>query len=282
MSVISINKLNISYGNHKVLQDVTVNMSGNQIIAILGPSGCGKTTLLKSLNRLLDFNEQVRVDGDILIGGTNINDPTVDVIDLRKKVGFLSQRPFPLPMSIYDNIAFGPKLHRLSDEQVQRQVEEREKKHNILNGSMQDSPLMKDSKRNKAMDHLVEYYLRLAGLWNEVKDRLPAPASQLSIGQQQRLALARALAVEPEIILADEPTSALDPISAKLVENQFTLLKRDYTIIVVTHILRQARRLADYVIFLYMGELVEHGPSADFFNSPKDERTIAYIKGEIS
>jgi phosphate transport system ATP-binding protein len=141
---------------------------------------------------------------------------------------------------------------------------------------------MKDSKRNKAMDHLVEYYLRLAGLWNEVKDRLPAPASQLSIGQQQRLALARALAVEPEIILADEPTSALDPISAKLVENQFTLLKRDYTIIVVTHILRQARRLADYVIFLYMGELVEHGPSADFFNSPKDERTIAYIKGEIS
>jgi phosphate transport system ATP-binding protein len=132
------------------------------------------------------------------------------------------------------------------------------------------------------MDHLVEYYLRLAGLWNEVKDRLHAPASQLSIGQQQRLALARALAVEPEIILADEPTSALDPISAKLVENQFTLLKRDYTIIVVTHILRQARRLADYVIFLYMGELVEHGPSAEFFNSPKDERTIAYIKGEIS
>jgi phosphate transport system ATP-binding protein len=281
MSYISINNLNISYGSHKVLQDITVNISGSQIIAILGPSGCGKTTLLKSLNRLLDLNEQVHIDGHILIDGTNIYDPAVDIIDLRKKVGFLSQRPFPLPMSIYDNIAFGPKLHRLNDQQVQRQIAEMEKKHNILNGSIYDSWVVKGSKNN-AMECLVEYYLRLAGLWNEVKDRLHAPASQLSIGQQQRLALARALAVEPEVILADEPTSALDPISAKMVETQFKLLKRDYTIIVVTHILRQARRLADYVIFLYMGELIEHGPSADFFNNPQDERTIAYIRGEIS
>jgi phosphate transport system ATP-binding protein len=282
MSHISLSNLTVSYGDHRVLQNITVDIPDRRIIAILGPSGCGKTTLLKSLNRLLDLYEDVRIDGDVLIDGLNIYDPEADILALRKKVGFLSQRPYPLPMSIYDNIAFGPRVHRMNGQQVLRQIEALEKNNSML-GSFPDVNREIDrSRKNYEMDYLVEYYLRLAGLWEEVKDRLHAPAARLSVGQQQRLALARALAVEPEVILADEPTSALDPVSAQLIEKQFVLLKANYTIIVVTHILRQARRLADYVIFLYMGELVEHGPAESFFGSPQDERTKAYISGEIS
>jgi phosphate transport system ATP-binding protein len=282
MSHISLKNLSVSYGTHKALRNITVDIPDRQVIAILGPSGCGKTTLLKSLNRLLDLQEGVEIKGDVKIDGVNIYDPEADILALRKKVGFLSQRPYPLPMSIYDNVAFGPKIHRITGQQVLRQIEALEK-NNAAPGSFLDIDRRADlSGKSAAMDYLVEYYLRLAGLWDEVKDRLHAPAARLSVGQQQRLSLARAMAVEPEVILADEPTSALDPVSAQLIEKQFKLLKSRYTIVVVTHILRQARRLADYVIFMYMGELVEHGKTDLFFNSPKDERTIAYISGEIS
>jgi phosphate transport system ATP-binding protein len=282
MSHISLNKLTVSYGNHEVLRNITVDIPDRQIIAILGPSGCGKTTLLKSLNRLLDLNEEVNISGDVILDGINIYDPQADILALRKKVGFLSQRPYPLPMSIYDNIAFGPRIHRMNGQQVLRQIELLEKNNTMLGSFSGFNPRIDRSYKNSEMDYLVEYYLRLAGLWEEVKDRLNAPAARLSVGQQQRLALARALAVEPEVVLADEPTSALDPVSASLIEKQFKLLKSNYTIVVVTHILRQAKRLADYVIFLYMGELVEHGPAASFFGSPQDERTKAYISGEIN
>jgi len=273
MSHISIHNLYVTYGNQKALQNITIEIPDSQITAIIGPSGCGKTTLLKSLNRLLELNDDVKVTGKVLIDGENIYNPKTDLLALRKKVGFLSQRPYPLPMSIYENIAFGPKIHRLTGEQIIKQIQ-----------GLSSSDVLKidNIKNNDPMDMLVECYLSLAGLWDEVKDRLNEPASRLSIGQQQRLALARALAIEPEVILADEPTSALDPISAQLIEKQFKLLKKRYTIVVVTHILRQAKRIADYVIFLYMGELIEHGEAKNFFQDPKDQRTKAYISGEIS
>ena len=282
MPHIRVRKLTTSYGDHKAIKEITVDIPDGQITAIIGPSGCGKTTLLKSLNRLIDLYDETSVEGEVFIDDENIYDPKADVLSLRKKVGFLSQRPFPLPMSIYDNIAFGPRIHRVNGRELLRQIEELEK-YIPMNAAQPEgasaSPISGDK---RAMDMLVEYYLRLAGLWDEVKDRLHQPAAKLSIGQQQRLALARALAIEPRVILADEPTSALDPISARLVEQQFRLLKKDYTIVVVTHILRQARRIADYVIFLYMGELIEHGPAEQFFGSPQDPKTRAYITGEIS
>ncbi len=282
MSHISLRNLTITYGSHKVLQGISVDIPDSQITTIIGPSGCGKTTLLKSLNRLLDLNEEVKVTGDVLIDGVNTYDPNADILALRKKVGFLSQRPYPLPMSIYDNIAFGPRIHRMKDDEIERQLFDL-RKQSFMAPSEENSPFpSRKTTRAGQMDLLVESYLRLSGLWDEVKDRLHAPASLLSIGQQQRLALARALAVEPEVILADEPTSALDPISAQLIEKRFKMLKEKYTIVVVTHILRQARRIADYAIFLYLGELVEHGPAEGFFSAPCDTRTKAYISGEIS
>jgi phosphate transport system ATP-binding protein len=282
MSIIHLKQLSVSYGRHEVIRDMTLDIPERQIIAIIGPSGCGKTTVLKSINRLLDLNEDVRVGGNILIDGTSIYDDGADVIDLRKKVGFLPQRPYPLPMSIYDNIAFGPKIHQLDVGEALRRLAEHDTFHYTFDECLKHKEEGGRGGKKGEMDLLVEYYLRLAGLWEEVKERLHAPASKLSIGQQQRLALARVLAIEPEVILADEPTSALDPISAKLVEARFKILKQDYTIIVVTHILRQARRLADYIVFLYMGDLVEHGPAGRFFSDPQDEKTKAYISGEIS
>ncbi len=245
MPHIRLEHVSIAYGSHAVLQDVSMEIPDGGIVAIIGPSGCGKTTLLKSINRLLDLEDDVHVEGRVFIDGEDIYAPGADLLALRKKVGFLSQRPYPLPMSIADNVAFGPRIHGLPEPDL-------------------------------------EHHLTRAGLWDEVKMRLDAPAAGLSIGQQQRLALARALAVEPEVILADEPTSALDPLSVKLVEAQFQALKRDYTVVLVTHILRQARRLADYVVFFYDGRLVEHGPAATFFDQPKDPRTQAYVHGEIS
>jgi phosphate transport system ATP-binding protein len=282
MSHISLNNLSITYGDHKVLQDITVDIPDGRITTIIGPSGCGKTTLLKSLNRLLDLNEDVKVTGKIFIDGVNTYDPNADILALRKKVGFLSQRPYPLPMSIYDNIAFGPRVHRMSDAEIGKQLSDLEEQNLLPPTEANGAGARRRMKRDGLMDLLVESYLCLAGLWDEVKDRLHSPASRLSIGQQQRLALARALAVEPEVILADEPTSALDPISAQLIESRFRVLKEKYTIVVVTHILRQARRISDYALFLYLGELVEYGPAEQFFNAPKDKRTQAYISGEIS
>ncbi len=282
MPHISLSNLTISYGNQKVLQNVTVDIPNNQVTTIIGPSGCGKTTLLKSLNRLVDLYDEINVQGEVRIDGANIYDPRADVLALRKKVGFLSQKPYPLPMSIRDNITFGPRIHEMNGKNVLDQIQKLEKHIPIdslcPNGRQKETK----SKKNPEMAYLVEYYLRLAGLWDEVRERLNAPATQLSIGQQQRLALARALAVEPEVILADEPTSALDPISAQLIEKQLKILKNHYTIVVVTHILRQARRIADYVIFFYLGELVEHGPAEQVFTAPRDPRTRAYISGEIS
>jgi phosphate transport system ATP-binding protein len=282
MPHISLLNVSIAYGDHPVLRDLTVDIPDGQITAIIGPSGCGKTTLLKSLNRLIDLYEDVKIEGKVLIDGVNIYDPSVDLLTLRKKVGFLSQKPYPLPMSIYDNIAFGPRIHGMNGEQLLGQIRELEKQIAPQSPPPHLEPRAPRKTKDAEMGMLIESYLRLAGLWDEVKDRLHGPASRLSIGQQQRLALARALAVDPEVILADEPTSALDPISAKLIENQFRLLKKNYSIVVVTHILRQARRIADYVIFLYLGELVEHGPAEQVFSSPRDKRTQAYISGEIS
>ncbi|MGB9864120.1 MAG: phosphate ABC transporter ATP-binding protein [Candidatus Saccharicenans sp.] len=247
---ISLKKVNVFYGKNQVLKNISLQIPERRITVIIGPSGCGKTTLLKCFNRLLDEVEEVRVEGEILVDGKNIYDPDVDVTLVRKKMGLLSQKPQVLPMSIYDNVAFGPRLHGLKDK--------------------------------KALDRVVEKYLRLAGLWEEVKDRLGEPAHRLSIGQQQRLCLARGLAVEPEILLCDEPTSALDPQSSRNVEAQLLRLKENYTIVLVTHILRQAKRLADYVAFLYLGELIEFGPASEVLTSPQDPRTRAYITGEIS
>ncbi len=282
MPHISLRNLNISYGRHAALQDVTVDIPDGQITAIIGPSGCGKTTLLKSLNRLVDLNEEVTVTGQVLIDGQNIFDPRADVLALRKKVGFLSQKPYPLPMSIYDNIAYGPRIHRMKQQQMLQQIEQIKESPDLEQLCSELARMGARSKKSDAMDLLVECYLRLAGLWQEVKDRLHDPAAGLSVGQQQRLALARALAVEPEAILADEPTSALDPMSAQLIEQQFEFLKQKYTLVVVTHILRQARRIGDYVLFLYLGELVEHGPAEQIFASPQDEKTRAYVTGDIS
>ncbi len=276
MTHTKLRKLKISYGENNALKEINVDIPDKQITAIIGPSGCGKTTLLKSINRIIELSEGVKVRGEVLIDGANIYGKDADVLALRKKVGFLPQRPCPLPMSIYDNVAFGPRIHRLSEEQITKQLEKQK-----TNGLVKKEKSRKYQDYSK-MDHLVEHYLKLAGLWDEVKDRLHSPASKLSIGQQQRLALARVLAIEPEVILADEPTSALDPLSAKLVEEQFKLLKKDYTIVIVTHILRQARRIADYVMFMYLGELVEHGPAERFFNAPQKEKTKEYLSGEIS
>ncbi len=247
---ISVQDLNVRIRSEHVLKNINLSIPDRKITAIIGPSGCGKTTLLKSFNRLIDSTEGVRISGRVLVDDENILDPRTEVTHIRKKMGLLLQKPYPLPMSIYDNVAYGPRIHGTKD--------------------------------RKRLDEIVERFLKKASLWDEVRERLNQPASALSLGQQQRLCLARGLAVEPEIILGDEPTSALDPQSSQRIEQTFTELKRDYTIVIVTHILRQARRLADHVIFLYLGELVEQGPAWDFFNNPKQPMTREYIKGLIS
>jgi len=247
---VRVKNLNVFYGNEQALKNITVDIPDKKITIIIGPSGCGKTTLLKSFNRLIDSVDGVRVSGKVLVDGEDIFDPKVEVTQIRKKMGLLFQKPYPLPMSIYDNVTYGPKIHGTNNK--------------------------------RELDKIVELYLKEASLWDEVKDRLHHPASKLSLGQQQRLCLARVLAVEPEIILGDEPTSALDPKSSQRIEQRFLELKKEYTIVIVTHILRQARRLADYVVFLYLGELVEHGAAEDIFENPKREMTKEYIKGIIS
>jgi phosphate transport system ATP-binding protein len=249
-SHISIRNLNVSHGPVEILKNIFLDIPDRKITAIIGPSGCGKTTLLKSMNRLVDTTDGIEVRGEIYVDGENIYDPKTEVTHIRRKMGLLSQKPQVLPMSIYDNIAYGPRIHGL--------------------------------RNKKKLNEIVEHYLRVSGLWDEVKDRLSSPASRLSVGQQQRLCLARGLAVEPEIILGDEPTSALDPQSSQHVERCLQQLKADYTVVVVTHILRQAKRIADYIVFLYLGELVEHGPAAEVFANPRNARTRSYLTGEIS
>ncbi len=244
---IAISNLNCHIGNKLVLDDINVNIPERKLTVILGPSGCGKTTLLKSMNRLTDLYPEVKIDGSIVFDNEDILHPRTEIPQLRKRMGLLSQQPYPLPMSIYKNITYGLRIGGRQQKAT-------------LNGR-------------------VEQYLRQVSLWDEVKDRLHDPASALSIGQQQRLCLARGLAVDPEIILADEPTSALDPVSSKEIEELFLKLKNRYTIVVVTHILRQARRIADYIIFMYLGKIIEHGPAAEFFENPKNEMAKAYIQG---
>jgi len=246
---ISVKNLSIWYGRQQALNNISIDIPDKKITAIIGPSGCGKTTFLKSLNRLIDLQDGVKVNGQVLVDGEDILDPRVEVTHLRKKMGLLSQKPQVLPMSIYENVAYGPRIYGIKDK--------------------------------KKLDEIVQHYLKESSLWNEVKDRLYSSASRLSIGQQQRLCLARGLAVEPEVILGDEPTSALDPISAERIEQRLLELKNQYTVILVTHILRQAKRLADYVIFLYLGNLIEHGPADEFFKNPKDTKTQAYINGHF-
>lgn len=249
-SPLEIRNLNLFYGKEQVLKNINLTIPDKGITVILGPSGCGKSTLLKCFNRIIELEENVRVEGELLLDGEDILHPKTDLIELRKKMGLLLQKPQVLPMSIYDNVAFGAKLH--------------------------------NKIKKKDVDKLVERELKKVNLWDEVKDRLNAPAYRLSIGQQQRLCLARGLAVEPEIILGDEPTSALDPVSGEHIEKQFLQLRENYTIVLVTHILRQAKRLADYVAFIYLGELIEAAPAAEFFSNPKDDRTKKYLSGILA
>ena len=247
-----VDKLNVSMEGQPILKNINVSFPVNSITCIVGPSGCGKSTLLRCLNRLTENIDGFTIDGSVLIDGQNI--VTADdeqLIELRRHVGLVPQRPCPLPMSIYDNVAYGCRIHGMH-------------------------------RRKQEMDETVEKYLSEVGLWDEVKDRLRRPATRLSIGQQQRLCLARSLAVEPDFILADEATSALDPISSKTIEELFVRLKQKYTIIMVTHTLPQALRIADYAVFLYLGEVVEEGPASQVFKSPHNELTKRYLSGLFS
>ncbi|PDW04455.1 phosphate ABC transporter ATP-binding protein [Candidatus Viridilinea mediisalina] len=249
MPGIAIRKLNIWYGNTHALREINLDLPDGQITAIIGPSGCGKSTLLKSINRLLDLNEHVRITGQILIDGAAIYGKQVDVTEVRTQVGMLAQKPFPLPMSIYDNVAYGPRIHGLA--------------------------------RGRQLAQLVTDSLKAARLWDEVGHRLKESAHKLSVGQQQRLCLARALAIQPAVLLCDESTASLDPIAARGIEELLSSLRQRYTLVMVTHDIEQARRLADYVVFMWLGEVVEHGPAAAFFQHPQHSLSQAYLAREI-
>jgi phosphate transport system ATP-binding protein len=244
-SSVKITNLNVHAGEHHILKNINLEIPENKVTVLLGPSGCGKTTLLKCLNRLTDLYKELEVTGSIMIEGTDLYRGTDNLPALRQKMGLLSQRPYPLPMSIWRNVAYGIRLKGIRD--------------------------------RKLIGYSVEKHLREVGLWDEVKGRLHAPATSLSIGQQQRLCLARGLAVKPRIILADEPTSALDPISGKIIENLFRELKEHYTIILVTHILRQAKRLADHVVFMHDGKIIEQGPPDQLFSNPVTRELSDYL-----
>ena len=248
---LEVRHLDLSIGNQQILKDISLQIPENKITCIIGPSGCGKSTLLKSFNRLIDSVDGVRMRGSItLVGQDILRSDRADLIDLRRRSGLVPQRPCPLPMSIYDNVAYGCRIHGI--------------------------------RGRRKLDVVVEHYLSEVGLWDEVKERLREPANGLSIGQQQRLCLARSLAVEPEFILADEATSALDPQSSKIVEDLFVKLKERYSIIMVTHTLRQALRIADYVVFIYMGEVIETGDAEQVFHHPQHEMTRNYLSGVFS
>lgn len=246
---ISTSDLNLYYGNNHALKNINLDIYENQITAFIGPSGCGKSTCLKTLNRMNDLVPNVTINGKVWIDGEDIYDPKVDTTLLRKKVGMVFQQPNPFPMSIYDNIAYGPRIHGI--------------------------------KGKAELDAIVEKSLRGAALWDEVKDRLKRSALGLSGGQQQRLCIARALAVEPEILLMDEPTSALDPISTLKIEDLMGELKKNYTVVIVTHNMQQATRIADYTAFFLVGEVVEYAPTTDLFSHPREKKTEDYITGRF-
>ena len=247
---IRIENLDVYIENQHILKDVNLIIPEKKITCIIGPSGCGKSTFLKTLNRMHDETPEVKISGKIFVDDENIYDNRLNVIDTRKKMGLLAQRPCPLPMSIFDNVAYGPRIHGM--------------------------------KKKKTINQTVIQYLQYVGLWDEVRDRVRTSATRLSIGQQQRLCLARGLAIEPEYILGDEATSALDPLSTKKIEELFVKLKEKYTIILVTHTLRQAKRIADYIIFMYLGKIIEAGPTEEFFSNPQKQLTRDYLSGSFS
>ena len=247
MSIISAKNLSLWYGNFQALKNINIEIPEHSITALIGPSGCGKSTFLKTLNRMNDLIPSVKITGEVTYNGQNIFE--TDVNNLRKEVGMVFQKPNPFPMSIYDNIAYGPRTHGIT---------------------------------NKAqLDDIVEKALRSAAIWDEVKDRLKKNALGMSGGQQQRLCIARALAVEPKVLLMDEPTSALDPISTSRIEDLAMELKKDYTIVIVTHNMQQAVRISDQTAFFLMGDLVEYGNTEAMFSQPKDQRTEDYITGRL-
>ena len=249
MSKISVKDLDLYYGDFKALKNINIEIEPNEITAFIGPSGCGKSTLLRCLNRMNDLVEGCKIEGSVLLDGTGIYGKNVDVNLLRKKVGMVFQKPNPFPMSIYDNIAYGPRTHGI---------------------------------KNKAqLDEIVETSLKNAAIWDECKDRLKSSALGMSGGQQQRLCIARALACQPEVILMDEPTSALDPISTSKIEELVLELKKKYTVVIVTHNMQQAVRISDKTAFFLLGDLVEYGQTDQIFSVPKDKRTEDYITGRF-
>jgi phosphate transport system ATP-binding protein len=248
-TIVDIQNLDLYYGGFHALKSIHMQVSERTITAFIGPSGCGKSTLLRTLNRMNDMIRGVRLSGKVMIGGTNIYDEDVNVELLRKQIGMVFQQPNPFPKSIYDNVAYGPRIHGV--------------------------------KKRSELDEIVERSLRAAALWDEVKDALRKSAYGLSGGQQQRLCIARALAVEPEILLMDEPTSALDPISTMKIEELVTELKEKYTIIIVTHNMQQAGRISDHTAFFLNGELIEFDRTDRLFSGPKDQRTEDYISGRF-
>lgn len=244
---IEVDRLNLFYGNSPALKNISLVIPEKRVTAFIGPSGCGKSTLLRCCNRMNDLIDTCRIEGEIRLDGQNIYDPTVDVAELRRKVGMVFQKPNPFPKSIYENVAYGLRIQGVKDRRL--------------------------------LDEVVEKSLRRAALWDEVKDRLDANAFSLSGGQQQRLVIARAIAIEPEVILLDEPASALDPISTLKIEELINELKSQYTIVIVTHNMQQAARVSDYTAFMYMGELVEYGDTDSLFTNPSKKRTEDYITG---
>lgn len=245
---IQVKNLDLFYGDNQALKNINIDIEKNKVTALIGPSGCGKSTFLRTLNRMNDLIAGVKIDGEILVDGKDIY-KDFDEIDLRKKVGMVFQKPNPFPMSIYDNIAYGPRVHGVKDK--------------------------------RTLDKIVEKSLKGAALWDEVKDRLKKSALGLSGGQQQRLCIARTIAVSPEIILMDEPTSALDPISTNKMEELMDQLKKDYTVVIVTHNMQQAGRIADKTAFFLSGELIEYGKTEYVFYRPQDKRTEDYISGRF-
>ena len=246
---IQVNKLKLYYGDVLALKKISIDIIENRVLALIGPSGCGKSTFLKTLNRMNDLVDSVKIEGEVLLDGENIYHPKVDTVMLRKRVGMVFQRPNPFPMSIYDNIAYGPRIHGQTNRAV--------------------------------LDDIVEKSLTGSALWEEVKDRLHTSAMGLSGGQQQRLCIARLLAVEPEVLLMDEPCSALDPISTMKIEELVTALKAKYTIVMVTHNMQQAARVSDYTGFFLHGDLVEYDKTDTIFTRPQDRRTEDYITGRF-
>ncbi|GAA0722256.1 phosphate ABC transporter ATP-binding protein PstB [Clostridium malenominatum] len=248
MSIIEVKDLDLYYGTHQALKKINLNIDKNQVTALIGPSGCGKSTFLRTINRMNDLIAGVKIDGKVLYNGKDVY-KEFDEIELRKVIGMVFQKPNPFPMSIYDNVAYGPRIHGI--------------------------------KNKSKLDEIVEESLKGSALWEEVKDRLKKSALGLSGGQQQRLCIARTLAVEPEIILMDEPTSALDPISTLKIEELMESLKKEYTVIVVTHNMQQAGRVSDNTAFFLNGEIVEFGKTEDIFYKPRDKRTEDYITGRF-